>query len=297
MQIRRTPATIIIVMLNLLVYFYMFFWLLPHSGEVGVENFRATFGLIPSEFWNGAIWQPVTAIFLHGYLLHLLVTMVGVVSAGILIESVVGSMNFSFLYGISAIAGSLAVAIFQPERTAAATPGATGALFGLMGSMVVAFPNARLLILFMPMRAWIAAAILGIWSLLLVLFDVDSPISYWTLAAGLLSGVIYSRFVLRFGVAGEWKTPFQEYEGFGNPYAHRESRTEAWRRFLELARKKRSVKASSSTVVIQKSDGRVEKVIHPTDEDVKEAKENSSPGSQGPRLMFDPVSGRFIIRD
>jgi rhomboid protease GluP len=78
----------------------------------------------------GQVWRLLASAFLHGSEVHLLMNMMGLWAFGGFIEPVLGWRRYLILYGVSALAGSLASAfIGQPDLSV----GASGALWGLMG--------------------------------------------------------------------------------------------------------------------------------------------------------------------
>ena len=90
---------------------------------------------------SGAWWQVVTSVFTHLAFLHLLVNMVSLYVIGPIIERVLGRTRFLVAYGISALAGSASVMwLTSPE---ASTVGASGALFGLMGALLLLAYKAK----------------------------------------------------------------------------------------------------------------------------------------------------------
>ncbi|MCB1175685.1 MAG: rhomboid family intramembrane serine protease, partial [Leptospiraceae bacterium] len=120
------------------VHLYVVLFLL-NSGSAGWMSFYERFGLIPSAFLEGAFWQPLTSIFLHGVqgpmlLMHITFNMIGVVSIGVFLERAIGSLRFAFLYLVSGIAGGLAVVLMTPDLSQP-TVGASGALSGLIGAL------------------------------------------------------------------------------------------------------------------------------------------------------------------
>jgi membrane associated rhomboid family serine protease len=83
---------------------------------------------------DGEWYRLVTAGFLHAGLLHVGFNMFLLWILGRLLEPAIGSGRFLLLYVTSLLAGSLGVVIIDPGITV----GASGAVFGLMGSAVVA---------------------------------------------------------------------------------------------------------------------------------------------------------------
>lgn len=91
---------------------------------------------------DGAWWQVVTSIFTHVWIVHLGLNCLTLFFLGPPLESLLGRARFLATYGIAGLAGSLAVLLFTPVNTV--SYGASGALFGLMGALLVLFWRRRL---------------------------------------------------------------------------------------------------------------------------------------------------------
>lgn len=79
-------------------------------------------------------WTPITALFLHGSILHILFNMYSLFVFGPILEHMLGRARFLALYLIAGFGGSVAVALLAP---AGGVLGASGAIFGLMGAYFV----------------------------------------------------------------------------------------------------------------------------------------------------------------
>jgi membrane associated rhomboid family serine protease len=84
---------------------------------------------------DGAWWQPVTSMFAHTEPLHIGFNMLALWFLGPQLEMVLGRARFLALYLLSGLVGSAAVYLLSPEFTP--TLGASGAIFGLMGALLV----------------------------------------------------------------------------------------------------------------------------------------------------------------
>jgi membrane associated rhomboid family serine protease len=78
-------------------------------------------------------WRLVSSAFLHENLLHLAFNMYLLYLLGRMLEPAIGSLRFAVIYFTSLLAGSAGVLV----ATSAASLGASGAVFGLMGAAVV----------------------------------------------------------------------------------------------------------------------------------------------------------------
>lgn len=84
---------------------------------------------------DGAYWQFLSSMFAHEAPLHLGFNMLALWVLGPQLEMVLGRVRFLAVYLLSGLAGSVAVYWLSGEYTG--TLGASGAIFGLMGALVV----------------------------------------------------------------------------------------------------------------------------------------------------------------
>ncbi|GAA3540973.1 rhomboid family intramembrane serine protease [Nocardioides daeguensis] len=84
---------------------------------------------------DGAFWQLLTSMFTHVEPWHLGFNMLALWVLGPQLEAILGRGRYLALYLLSGLAGSVAVYWLSPEQTT--TVGASGAVFGLMGALVV----------------------------------------------------------------------------------------------------------------------------------------------------------------
>jgi membrane associated rhomboid family serine protease len=82
----------------------------------------------------GDWWRLLTAAFLHYGIFHLAVNMYSLFYVGSLLEHVIGRWRFLLLYVASGLAGSAGALVVTPN---AATVGASGAIFGILGALFV----------------------------------------------------------------------------------------------------------------------------------------------------------------
>ena len=107
---------------------YVFQFLL---GDVLIANFA----LFAPSVANGQWWLLITAGFLHGSIFHLLFNVYILWVIGSQLESIVGKTKFVVIYFVSLLGGSFASHLFSPSGSYSI--GASGAIFGLMGAMLV----------------------------------------------------------------------------------------------------------------------------------------------------------------
>src|SRR5882672_253698 len=84
---------------------------------------------LPLAFMRGEFWRLVTANYLHGGLLHLLMNCYALSLLGPLVEDAFGSRKFFVIYTVCGVCAFTVSMLFSPGFSV----GASGALFGLMG--------------------------------------------------------------------------------------------------------------------------------------------------------------------
>ncbi|MGJ8454637.1 rhomboid family intramembrane serine protease [Pseudothermotoga sp. U03pept] len=127
---RSLKATYVILVINAVVAILMFFV----ESFTGVRTqaylfirFGAQYGPLVA---NGEWYRMVTAIFVHGGLLHLLFNSYALFYFGNIVESVYGVEKFIFVYLITGVAGNVATHFLYYK---AISVGASGSIFGLVG--------------------------------------------------------------------------------------------------------------------------------------------------------------------
>lgn len=130
----------------------------------------------------GQYWRFLTPAFLHGSPTHLLVNMLSLHSLGPVVEWTCGRQRFLAIYLLAAITGNIASYVGDPLPSL----GASGAVFGLSGALVVYFwRNNRL---FGSRVNSLLVRLLGIIALNLGSGLVLPQIDQWGHLGGLLGG-------------------------------------------------------------------------------------------------------------
>jgi membrane associated rhomboid family serine protease len=123
---KNTQVTKFLSISLLVVYVFQFL-----LGDVLIANFA----LFAPSVTNGQWWLLITAGFLHGSIIHLLFNVYILWVLGSQLENIVGKTKFIMIYFGSLLGGSLASYLFSPFGSYSI--GASGAIFGLMGAMLV----------------------------------------------------------------------------------------------------------------------------------------------------------------
>ncbi|QFQ31438.1 rhomboid family intramembrane serine protease [Janibacter melonis] len=84
-------------------------------------------------------WRLLTSAFLHSpsQIFHIVFNMMALWFVGPYLEGLLGRARFLGLYLVSALAGSVTYLLFQPVGSTQGVVGASGAVFGLFGALVV----------------------------------------------------------------------------------------------------------------------------------------------------------------
>jgi membrane associated rhomboid family serine protease len=107
------------------------------AGLTGGDALAALGGLYGPRVAAGEWWRILTAGFLHAGLLHVGMNMLALFVFGPPLEASLGRLRFSVLYLASLVAGSLGALLLSPNQL---TVGASGAIFGLLGALLVGRP-------------------------------------------------------------------------------------------------------------------------------------------------------------
>lgn len=105
------------------------------NAVAGRGGFAVDGGLFGPAVADGEWYRIVTSGFLHAGLMHLLFNMLALWNLGTVLEPALGRARFALVYAVSLLTGSLGVLVLSPDSL---TVGASGAVFGLMGALVIA---------------------------------------------------------------------------------------------------------------------------------------------------------------
>ena len=127
------PATMVLIALNVAVYVIT----AAQGGGINLPGGQlfSDWALNGAAVSNGEWWRLVTAMFLHGSLLHLAFNMFALYWLGTIIEQALGTPRFLLVYVVSGLAGSAGALWFSSAF--AVTVGASGAIFGLIGALLI----------------------------------------------------------------------------------------------------------------------------------------------------------------
>lgn len=126
---KKMIITPIIIAICVLVFIAMYIWGRGSEDTITLLMFGANFRPLVQA---GEVWRLATSMFLHIGIIHLLVNMYSLLIIGRQLESFLGKWKFLIVYLGSGILGSLLSVVIHSSISA----GASGAIFGLLGSLL-----------------------------------------------------------------------------------------------------------------------------------------------------------------
>lgn len=224
----RTPVVVYgLILANALVFLLQIS--LPPATAI---NFIYGFGLVPMLFFqpDGALRQGLDAIdllpfltasFMHGGWLHVILNMWTLFIFGSTLEGRLGSPQFLIFYLCCAVLSIYAHGYFNPVSQVPVI-GASGAIAGVIGAYAVRFPTARItllvpiiiipLIFTIPALAyaaiWFAIQLLqGTWDIIMP--SLGGGIAWWAHIGGFIAGLVLLPVFLLFAPAPRPRTQWQ----------------------------------------------------------------------------------------
>lgn len=187
-------VTLTLIFINVIA-FILFALLL--SSNIVVLDYIA---LKPANILQGEyLWTFITSMFMHGGLFHIFANMFSLLFIGSLVEKILGAKRYLYFYLISGLLAGLffvfSSLIFPMDFNAFAV-GASGAVFGLVGLLMLLTPNLPVYIMFIPIPIKMKYAAPGI---LIVLWFIsiagDVPIGNTAHLGGLITGLVYGLYL------------------------------------------------------------------------------------------------------
>jgi membrane associated rhomboid family serine protease len=175
---QRAIVTPVLIALNVLMYLITAVQAQDPMNNQLSPLFQDWVLFAPAIGQQGEWWRLVTSGFLHYGLLHLAVNMLSLWMIGRELEILLGKVRFIAVYFISMLGGSAAVFVFGDPGTA--TAGASGALYGLLGALLVAVLRLKLN----------PATVIGVIALNLVITYAIPGISLFAHVGGLVIGAV-----------------------------------------------------------------------------------------------------------
>ncbi|MCB2224119.1 MAG: rhomboid family intramembrane serine protease [Actinobacteria bacterium] len=174
---RSTPLTLALIVINLVLFAITEF--VPDAGSQILDRFAHSPFLVEQGEW----WRGITAAFLHADLLHVGFNMWALWLFGPSLERRWGTAPFGALYLAAALMGS---GLYQAIGGRAWAIGASGAIFGLFGALLLATYRRR----HTPMGSAVFTQLLLLLGINLLLPLALPRIAWQAHVGGLVAGVV-----------------------------------------------------------------------------------------------------------
>ena len=199
-----TPAVKALLIANIGIFLVQYFGQFVPIAPYGDLNGAAIelLGLTPALVVRGYLWQPVTYLFLHAGVIHLIFNMLALWMFGVDLERRWGRIAFLRYYFVCGVgAGLTTVLAGLASRAIYLTPtiGASGAIFGLLLAYAMVFPNRIIYYFIFPIPVRVYVLLTG----LLVLYQSaqgGGGVAHFAHLGGLIFGYLY----LSMGRGGPW---------------------------------------------------------------------------------------------
>ena len=176
------PATLLVIT----ALGAIFAWQLSSGALVSEESIVAAGALVRERVLHGEWWRVLSATVLHGSVEHLVSNAMSLYILGMASEHAYGTRAMLLVYIASGIAGSLLSVAASPGPSV----GASGAIFGLMGAVMVLFWKHHEELLVRDKRIGI---VIAVWALFTVVTGLMTPmIDNAAHIGGLLGGMAVS---------------------------------------------------------------------------------------------------------
>ena len=161
----------------------------PIGFSANLNELGRSLALFGPAVHDGENYRLISSAFLHFGLMHIAFNMYALYWLGTALESYVGSLRFGAIYLISALTGSFGALLLSPN---ALTAGASAAIFGLMGALLVLERQRGLSLLEGPIGGLLLVN-------LLFTFAFSGQISVGGHIGGLVGGVLTGLVLSSFG--------------------------------------------------------------------------------------------------
>ena len=190
----RAPVTTILLVMNILMFGVTLMRTMSEGGGAGLSILWGLSGealyrlgeLLPFSTGLWVWWRVITAMFLHGGLIHIGFNMMVLMDIGPQVEEVYGSARYLFLYLATGVAGFMLTSWLGRYPSV----GASGALLGLIGLMI-AITMKRGGRAMEDLRRRLISWVVTIFILGFFMKNIDNSAHFGGLAAGFALGKIF----------------------------------------------------------------------------------------------------------
>lgn len=199
MRPQRTYLTSLFIALNVLVFGAWQGWYGPGPGFMS-QNFLVSWDLVT----EGRVWDLLTSVFSHNWVLHLVLNMFVLNSFGRVVEMFFGwkfYLGFYLFAGVVSSLSHIVVSAFLMGAPQLPALGASGSLAGLILLFALTFPREKIMLFgIVPLPALVGALAfvgLDLWGLVSQVEGGGLPIGHGAHLGGSFAGLLAYLVVVR----------------------------------------------------------------------------------------------------
>lgn len=164
-------------------------------AKIAGPQVNEMFGLVPQHvIFDRWLWQPITYLFIHGNIWHLIFNLFALWMFGMPVESQWGGAEFLkyyFLCGVGAALTSTAIGIHSTIPVI----GASGPIYGLLVAFAMLYPDAVVYLYFLiPVKAAHMAILFGALEFFAGATGATPGIARFAHLGGMVTGYLYIRW-------------------------------------------------------------------------------------------------------
>jgi membrane associated rhomboid family serine protease len=195
----QAPITTVLLIVNFLVFGVSVVGTLAAGKGQGLSILWGLDGIIlyrlgslfAFDVLHGEPYRLVTAMFLHGGLIHIGFNMMALMNIGPTVEEVYGSARYLFLYTATGIAGYVLSSVHQFWSFHGPSVGASGAIMGLIG-LLIAITTKRGGAAIQALRSRLISWVVATFAFGFMVVGIDNWAHFGGLASGFLLGKLFA---------------------------------------------------------------------------------------------------------
>ena len=184
--------------------------------------------LSPDHFIGGMFWQPLTAMFMHDGISHILFNMWGLYIFGGIVAPRLGGRAFLALYLVTGLLGNL-VWLAAAWNSPAVLCGASGAVMAVTAAAAVMAPETPMLLLFIPfpIKLRTMAIVFFVLELVLEVTGGQPGVANLVHIAGFIGGYLFIKIFFRREMLWDPVSPNAWQRGYRPPRGDRSGNSSA----------------------------------------------------------------------
>ena len=197
---RKAYLTQVMVISNFFIFLYVF--LLTWTGNSAGDSLLDVFTFMPARLGDPIYLHTIiTSMFMHVDPLHLIGNVLILYLIGLPLEERIGSKNWGIIYFASGVAATFLFFVFHPS-SASYLLGASGAIFGLGGALLVLYPRDKVPMLLGPIfttqaPVWLAVGIMFVTETVLVIIAKLDGIAHIAHIGGIVCGIFLAPAIVK----------------------------------------------------------------------------------------------------